>query len=78
MFMLYYSEGCNICGEVLLCVLHQRLVHYNMQWCAGSPHYAPDRVDQLVPEHVATPEVAELDDLDGTARGDGGFGSTGV
>ncbi|CAM0951437.1 unnamed protein product [Alopecurus aequalis] len=38
-----------------------------------------DRVAQMVIERVATPEVAEIvDDLDDTARGQGGFGSTGV
>ncbi|KAE8796543.1 Deoxyuridine 5'-triphosphate nucleotidohydrolase [Hordeum vulgare] len=37
-----------------------------------------DRVAQLVLERIATPDVAEVDDLDATVRGDGGFGSTGV
>ncbi|KAM0836539.1 hypothetical protein ACQ4PT_062265 [Festuca glaucescens] len=37
-----------------------------------------DRVAQMVVERVAAPEVAEVDDLDATVRGDGGFGSTGV
>uniref|UniRef100_A0ACD5ZSX5 Uncharacterized protein n=2 Tax=Avena sativa TaxID=4498 RepID=A0ACD5ZSX5_AVESA len=37
-----------------------------------------DRVAQMVVERVATPEVAEVDDLEDTARGQGGFGSTGV
>jgi dUTP pyrophosphatase len=37
-----------------------------------------DRVAQMVVERVATPEVAEVDDLDATVRGEGGFGSTGV
>ncbi|KAH6816891.1 DUTP-PYROPHOSPHATASE-LIKE 1 [Perilla frutescens var. frutescens] len=39
---------------------------------------AGDRVAQLIIEKIVTPEVAEVDDLDSTARGDGGFGSTGV
>ncbi|KAM0915246.1 hypothetical protein ACQ4PT_010978 [Festuca glaucescens] len=37
-----------------------------------------DRVAQMVVERVAAPEVAEVDDLDATVRGDCGFGSTGV
>ncbi|KAF7070024.1 hypothetical protein CFC21_103599 [Triticum aestivum] len=37
-----------------------------------------DRVAQLVIERIATPDVAEVDDLDATVRGEGGFGSTGV
>jgi dUTP pyrophosphatase len=37
-----------------------------------------DCVAQLVIERVATPDVAEVDNLDATVRGEGGFGSTGV
>ncbi|XP_057808195.1 deoxyuridine 5'-triphosphate nucleotidohydrolase-like [Salvia miltiorrhiza] len=37
-----------------------------------------DRIAQLMIEKIVTPEVAEVDDLDSTARGSGGFGSTGV
>jgi len=37
-----------------------------------------DRVAQLVLEKISTPDVVEVDDLDSTARGNGGFGSTGV
>ena len=37
-----------------------------------------DRVAQLVLEVIVTPAVAEVDDLDATERGAGGFGSTGV
>lgn len=36
-----------------------------------------DRVAQLVVERIATPDVLEVDDLDATVRGAGGFGSTG-
>jgi dUTP pyrophosphatase len=36
-----------------------------------------DRVAQLVLERVATPDVFDADTLDETARGAGGFGSTG-
>ena len=37
-----------------------------------------DRVAQLVLEKIATPEVVEVEDLDSSDRGHGGFGSTGV
>jgi len=36
-----------------------------------------DRVAQLVLERIFTPPVVEVDDLDSTVRGEGGFGSTG-
>ncbi|XP_057785493.1 deoxyuridine 5'-triphosphate nucleotidohydrolase-like [Salvia miltiorrhiza] len=39
---------------------------------------AGDRIAQLIIQKIVTPEVAEVDDLDSTARGSGGFGSTGV
>lgn len=39
---------------------------------------AGDRIAQLILECIVTPEVLELDDLDETVRGEGGFGSTGV
>lgn len=37
-----------------------------------------DRIAQLIIERILTPEVEEVDDLDSTVRGSGGFGSTGV
>ena len=37
-----------------------------------------DRIAQLVLEKIALADVAEVDDLDETVRGAGGFGSTGV
>ncbi|KAM3310331.1 hypothetical protein ACQJBY_031177 [Aegilops geniculata] len=37
-----------------------------------------DRVAQMIVQVIATPEVAEVEDLDATVRGEGGFGSTGV
>lgn len=37
-----------------------------------------DRVAQLILERIATPEVVEVENLDDTARGAGGYGSTGV
>jgi len=36
-----------------------------------------DRIAQLILERIYTPEVQEVDNLDITNRGDGGFGSTG-
>lgn len=33
---------------------------------------------QLILERIVTPEVVEVEDLDDTARGAGGYGSTGV
>ncbi|CAO2819753.1 unnamed protein product [Amaranthus hypochondriacus] len=37
-----------------------------------------DRIAQLIIEKIITPDVIEVDDLDSTDRGAGGFGSTGV
>ncbi|XP_002877532.2 deoxyuridine 5'-triphosphate nucleotidohydrolase [Arabidopsis lyrata subsp. lyrata] len=37
-----------------------------------------DRIAQLIIEKIVTPVVVEVEDLDDTVRGDGGFGSTGV
>ena len=37
-----------------------------------------DRIAQLVVAPVAAPEIVELEELASTARGAGGFGSTGV
>ena len=39
---------------------------------------AGDRIAQMIIQKILTPEVAEVDDLDSTARGADGFGSTGV
>jgi deoxyuridine 5'-triphosphate nucleotidohydrolase len=39
---------------------------------------AGDRVAQLILEQIATPEILEVDDLDDTTRGAGGYGSTGT
>ncbi|KAM4121945.1 hypothetical protein ACJW30_01G044300 [Castanea mollissima] len=37
-----------------------------------------DRIAQLIIEKIMTPDVVEVEDLDSTVRGEGGFGSTGV
>lgn len=36
-----------------------------------------DRVAQLVLERIATPEVTEVESMEATVRGAGGFGSSG-
>ncbi|KAH3744937.1 deoxyuridine triphosphatase [Pelomyxa schiedti] len=36
-----------------------------------------DRIAQLIIEKISTPPIIEVESLDGTLRGDGGFGSTG-
>ena len=36
-----------------------------------------DRIAQLVLEKICLADIIETDDLDATARGSGGFGSTG-
>jgi dUTP pyrophosphatase len=37
-----------------------------------------ERIAQLIIEVIVIPEVVEVEDLDATERGDGGFGSTGI
>lgn len=37
-----------------------------------------DRIAQLIIEVIMMPDVAEVEDLDATIRGAGGFGSTGI
>ncbi|KAJ9166103.1 hypothetical protein P3X46_020895 [Hevea brasiliensis] len=37
-----------------------------------------DRIAQLIIEKIMTPDVVEVEDLDATLRGEGGFGSTGI
>ncbi len=37
-----------------------------------------DRIAQLILERIVTPEVEEVEDLDSTVRGAGGYGSTGL
>lgn len=37
-----------------------------------------DRIAQMVIQKVEHPEIVEVDDLEATQRGEGGFGSTGV
>jgi dUTP pyrophosphatase len=42
------------------------------------PLRAGDRIAQMVFQRIEQPEFVVVDDLDETARGEGGFGSTGV
>ena len=37
-----------------------------------------DRIAQMILEVIVTPKVEEVDDIEETKRGAGGFGSTGV
>ena len=37
-----------------------------------------DRIAQLILEQISTPPVVEVDDLEDSVRGEGGFGSTGI
>ncbi|KAJ3677027.1 hypothetical protein LUZ60_002751 [Juncus effusus] len=37
-----------------------------------------DRIAQMIIERIMTPDMLEVEDLDETKRGEGGFGSTGV
>ncbi|WFD23410.1 dUTP diphosphatase [Malassezia equina] len=39
--------------------------------------HAGDRIAQLIVEKIAMPEIEEVETLDDTERGSGGFGSTG-
>lgn len=48
----------------------------------SNTHYIPavsqgDRVAQLILERIMTPQVQEVESLDETTRGAGGYGSTG-
>lgn len=44
---------------------------------AGRPYKIGDRIAQLILFEYPTMEIIEVDNLDESARGDGGFGSTG-
>ncbi|KAG2237290.1 hypothetical protein INT48_009023 [Thamnidium elegans] len=44
---------------------------YDLYWYRG------DRIAQLIIEKIYTPEVVEVESLDASDRGVGGFGSTG-
>jgi dUTP pyrophosphatase len=57
-------------GEIAVILInhsqHTLLIHHG------------DRIAQLVIEHVLTPIIEEVDELDDTERGSNGYGSTGI
>ena len=53
-----------------------KVLLYNLDRSHHFEVHAGDRIAQLVVERVALPEMVEVDELDATDRGDGGFGST--
>ena len=55
-----------------------RVLLLNTDRAAPARLAAGDRIAQLVVMAVAGPEVVEVDELGGTDRGAGGFGSTGA
>jgi dUTP pyrophosphatase len=57
-------------GEVKVLLINRGAQHHGVR--------RGDRIGQLVILPILTPEVVEVDCLDGTARGDGGFGSSGA
>ncbi|KAJ8572838.1 hypothetical protein K7X08_009349 [Anisodus acutangulus] len=57
-------------GPVVIVLFNHSDVEFEVQ--------AGDRIAQLIIQKIVTPEVEEVDDLDSTVRGSGGFGSTGV
>ena len=56
---------------------HVKVLIHNL-----NSHYykinAGDRIAQLIIKNISTPEVIEVDSLQTSSRGEGGFGSTGV
>lgn len=56
-------------GEIQVGLINQSRETYTLE--------AGERIAQLVVMPVALPEVMEVDELDSTERGEGGFGSTG-
>lgn len=57
-------------GEVKVLLFNHAEVEFKVE--------VGDRVAQLVLERIYTPEVVEVEDLEESVRGAGGFGSTGV
>lgn len=56
-------------GEIGICLVNLSNEMY--------PVKVGDRIAQLVVNKIEQPEIVEVDELDVTERGDGGFGSTG-
>ncbi|KAK9841037.1 hypothetical protein WJX81_007151 [Elliptochloris bilobata] len=57
-------------GEVGVVLFNHSVVDFQVK--------AGDRVAQLILERIVTPDVAEVENLDETLRGAGGYGSTGT
>ncbi len=57
-------------GEICVGIIKQTDTEYTIQ-----PH---ERIAQMVIQPVELPEIIEVNDLDQTQRGAGGFGSTGT
>lgn len=57
------------CGEIFIPLHNSSSEAYTIQ--------PGERIAQLVVTPIVTPDIEEADELDDTARGDGGFGSTG-
>lgn len=56
---------------------HTHMHAFTFDSCAGGTVNEGDRIAQLIIEKISTPEVHEVESLDETLRGEGGFGSTG-
>jgi dUTP pyrophosphatase len=57
-------------GEIKVILINHGEKHFTI--CKG------DRIAQLVIEKICTPPVQQVEELDDTERGEGGFGSTGM
>lgn len=57
-------------GEIKVILVNHDSWHHNIEH--------GQRIAQLVISSVAMPEIVEVDELDDTDRGQGGFGSTGI
>ncbi|ELR14269.1 deoxyuridine 5'-triphosphate nucleotidohydrolase [Acanthamoeba castellanii str. Neff] len=57
-------------GHVKVCLFNHADADFTIQ--------QGDKIAQLIVERISLPDVEEVDDIDATVRGEGGFGSTGV
>ncbi|KAG1679070.1 Deoxyuridine 5'-triphosphate nucleotidohydrolase, mitochondrial [Nymphon striatum] len=61
--------------------LHRYDFAWNFEFFCGFTHISPlnkgDRIAQLICERIFYPEIEEVEKLDSTERGEGGFGSSG-
>ena len=56
---------------------HVKVLSHNLNSTDYEVHTG-DRIAQLIIKKIMTPEVVEVDSLQESSRGEGGFGSTGV